>query len=106
MSVTEQGVSTSEATTRGVRVEVDSRYVPERSRPDEGKWFFAYRVRISNSGDARVKLVEESYGEGRLKLLEEGVDKEVADAIEFAIASPEPDPALLESTTYDGPFAA
>lgn len=57
MSEAERSVSTSEATTRGVRVEVDSRYVPERSRPEEGKWFFAYRVRISNSGDARVKLV-------------------------------------------------
>jgi ApaG protein len=50
-------VSTSQATTRGVLVEVQSRYIPERSRPDEGKWFFAYRVRISNSGDERVQLV-------------------------------------------------
>ena len=50
-------MSSSQATTRGVQVEVHSRYVPERSRPDEGKWFFAYRVRISNSGDERVQLV-------------------------------------------------
>jgi pyruvate dehydrogenase E1 component alpha subunit len=34
------------------------------------------------------------------------VEKEVADAVTFAEESPEPDASLLESTTYDGPFAA
>ena len=55
---------------------------------------------------ARVKLADEAYGEERLKQLEESVEKEVAEAVEFAEKSPEPDPSLLESTTYDGPFAA
>ncbi|MBX3205470.1 MAG: pyruvate dehydrogenase (acetyl-transferring) E1 component subunit alpha [Labilithrix sp.] len=55
---------------------------------------------------ARTKLGEEGYGEGRLKALEEDVEAEVADAVKFANESPEPDPSLLESTTYDGPFAA
>ena len=49
--------SSSAATTRGIRVEVEARYVPEKSRPEGGRWFFAYRVRISNGGDARVQLV-------------------------------------------------
>jgi pyruvate dehydrogenase E1 component alpha subunit len=54
---------------------------------------------------ARHKL-EEEYGADRLKQLEESVEKEVAEAVDFAVKSPEPDPSLLESTTYDGPFAA
>lgn len=49
--------SRSEAITRGIRVEVEARYVPERSRPESQRWFFAYRVRISNHGDERVQLV-------------------------------------------------
>ena len=55
---------------------------------------------------ARARLADEAYGEERLKQLEESVEKEVADAVAFAEKSPEPDPSLLESTTYDGPFAA
>ncbi len=47
----------SVAVTRGVRVEVRSRYIPERSDPDDSFYFFAYRVHISNEGDTTVKLV-------------------------------------------------
>ena len=48
---------TSEATTRGVTVEVKSSYVPERSRPLENRWFFAYRIRITNTGSEVVQLI-------------------------------------------------
>ena len=47
----------SQATTRGVSVEVESSYVPERSRPLQNRWFFAYRIRISNTGDDVVQLI-------------------------------------------------
>lgn len=47
----------SEATTRGIRVEVTSAYVPERSAPEEGRFLFAYVVRISNVGTERAQLV-------------------------------------------------
>jgi ApaG protein len=47
----------SEAMTRGIRVEVQSVFVPERSDPDDGQWFFAYRVRISNQGSETTQLV-------------------------------------------------
>ena len=50
-------MSASEAVTRGIRVEVEAQYVPERSLPEESKWFFSYRVRISNEGDSRVQLL-------------------------------------------------
>jgi ApaG protein len=47
----------SEAVTRGVRVQVESRYVSERSAPSQAYYFFAYHIRISNEGDERVQLV-------------------------------------------------
>jgi len=50
-------MSTSEATTRGVRVSVRAVHVPERSDPDNGEWFFAYTVLIANEGDDTVQLV-------------------------------------------------
>ena len=47
----------SDTTTRGVRVEVESAYVPERSSPTESQYFFAYRIRISNVGEETVQLI-------------------------------------------------
>jgi len=47
----------SEETTRGIRIEVTSAYMPERSAPDEGRFLFAYFVRISNVGSERAQLV-------------------------------------------------
>ncbi|MCX4246698.1 Co2+/Mg2+ efflux protein ApaG [Paraliomyxa miuraensis] len=50
-------MSTSDSSTRGVRVQVRSRYVPERSSPEHGAWFFAYTVLITNEGDTSVQLI-------------------------------------------------
>jgi ApaG protein len=47
----------SEATTRGVEVAVKASYVAERSQPLEGRWFFAYRIRIRNGGRVPVQLL-------------------------------------------------
>jgi ApaG protein len=47
----------SEATTRGVRVQVRSSYLPERSSPRDAHYFFTYRIRISNLGEETVQLV-------------------------------------------------
>ena len=47
----------SDATTHGVRVQVKSLYIRERSEPDEDLYFFAYRVRISNVGEETVQLL-------------------------------------------------
>lgn len=51
----------SDATTRGIRVEVESRYVAERSSPDEGYYFFAYHIRISNGGAETAQLISRSW---------------------------------------------
>jgi ApaG protein len=51
----------SSATTWGIRVEVESIFVPERSRPDDGYFFFAYRVAITNLGDAPAQLISREW---------------------------------------------
>ena len=53
----DQPVSTSEATTHGVRVHVTSRYSEDHSRPQAGEWFFTYTIEITNDGDDTVQLL-------------------------------------------------
>ena len=47
----------SEAVTRGIRIRVESRYLADRSSPDQNEWFFAYTVNITNDGDVPVQLL-------------------------------------------------
>lgn len=47
----------SESITRGIRVRVRSIYVPERSDPEQGEWFFAYQVQVSNEGHETAQLI-------------------------------------------------
>ena len=58
----------SEALTEGIRVTVKSRYVPERSEPAKNRYFFAYRISISNEGGAPAQLLSRHWiitdGEG------------------------------------------
>src|SRR5262245_57900953 len=49
--------SASEAVTNNVRVEVESRYAPELSRPLNSEWVFHYTVRITNEGEETVQLL-------------------------------------------------
>ena len=45
------------AVTRGIRVEVESEYVADRSNPDNHSYFFAYHVTITNESDETVQLI-------------------------------------------------
>ncbi len=47
----------SDTTTRGIRIQVSSVYVPERSTPEQNYFFFAYHVRISNLGRETAQLL-------------------------------------------------
>jgi ApaG protein len=62
--------SESQATTRDIRVTVRAQFVPERSDPEDGEWFFAYRVLLENRGDETVRLVSRHWiitdGEGEV----------------------------------------
>lgn len=48
---------TSEAVTRGVRVQVESRFHEERSKPAEDEWFFSYTIRVTNDSERTVQLL-------------------------------------------------
>ncbi|PWB74844.1 MAG: Co2+/Mg2+ efflux protein ApaG [Holophagae bacterium] len=50
-------MGSSHTRTRGILVEVDSTYVPERSEPLRRRWFFAYHIRIANQGEEVVQLI-------------------------------------------------
>src|SRR5215468_9707147 len=56
-----RGMRTSDTTTRGIRVEVQSMYMPERSVPKEGQYLFEYHVRISNVGAETAQLVSREW---------------------------------------------
>jgi len=47
----------SDVTTNGIRVQVTSKYLPERSAPRENEYWFAYFIRISNVGSETVQLI-------------------------------------------------
>ncbi|KAF6988507.1 hypothetical protein CFC21_006032 [Triticum aestivum] len=47
----------SDATTLGIRVQVRSVYIESRSQPLKGKFFFAYRIRITNNSQRAVQLL-------------------------------------------------
>ncbi len=50
-------VSTSQAITHSIRVEVKSRYSPEHSDPRKQQWFFLYTISIVNEGTSAVQLL-------------------------------------------------
>jgi len=64
----------SAATTRGIRVEVVSRYLPERSAPRQQQFLFAYHVTISNDGDEVAQLQSRRWvitdGNGEIQTVE------------------------------------
>ena len=52
---------TSDTTTRGIRVEIQSHYLSDRSSPHDSQYLFAYRVRISNLGPETAQLVSREW---------------------------------------------
>ena len=51
------GMFSSEAVTRGVRVQVLSEYAADRSDPANNQWFFLYTIQITNEGAETVQLI-------------------------------------------------
>jgi ApaG protein len=56
-----RGVRTSDTTTRGIRIEVQSTYMPERSAPSDGQYLFEYHVRVSNVGTETAQLISREW---------------------------------------------
>jgi ApaG protein len=59
------------ATTQGIRVCVEPRFVEEESQPEKRKFFFAYTVEITNMSTERVQLRSRHWriidGEGNIQ---------------------------------------
>src|SRR5687768_10204229 len=51
----------SDTTTRGIRIEVESHYLPDRSEPEASQYFFGYHVRLSNVGTETAQLVSRTW---------------------------------------------
>ena len=45
------------ATTRGIEVTVEPKYLADQSAPDKGRWVWAYTIEIKNRGAERVQLL-------------------------------------------------
>jgi len=58
---TPYGIRTTDATTRGIRIEVRSEFMSTRSSPREGSYLFQYHVRISNTGTDMAQLVSRAW---------------------------------------------
>ena len=48
-------------TTRDIRINVRSFFLADQSRPDEGKYMWAYRIRIENTGAEAVQLLRRTW---------------------------------------------
>ncbi len=61
----------SDTRTRGVRIIVQPRYLPEQSDPDEDRYLFAYHVVIRNESEEPVQLISRHWvitnGEGKVE---------------------------------------
>lgn len=59
------------ATTRDIQVSVRTFFLPDQSKPEEGKFFWAYQVRIENQGAETVQLLRRTWkitdGRGRIQ---------------------------------------
>jgi ApaG protein len=52
---------TSDTMTRGIRIQVESNYLPGQSSPRDSQYLFAYHVRISNEGTETAQLVSREW---------------------------------------------
>jgi ApaG protein len=51
----------SDTLTRGIRIQVKSTYLSDRSSPKDSQYLFAYHVRISNEGSETAQLVSREW---------------------------------------------
>jgi ApaG protein len=47
----------SNTLTDGIRVQAQAQWIEEQSDPDNGRWFYAYRIVITNEGSTPARLL-------------------------------------------------
>lgn len=87
-----------QATTRSIQVTVRTFFLEDQSDPDEGKWVWAYQVRIENQGRETVQLLRRTWritdAHGRMQVVQgDGVVGEQpllepGDAFEYTSGTP------------------
>lgn len=97
-------------TTRAIRVTVQPRYLEEQSQPAEGRFVWAYHVRIENTGPETVTLrtrhwqITDAYG--RLQevrgpgVVGEQPRLRPGDAFEYTSGTPLPTPSGIMVGSY------
>lgn len=55
--MTQLAENRSDVTTENIRVHSESFYIPDRSTPMRGLYFFGYRIAITNEGDQPARLL-------------------------------------------------
>lgn len=103
-------MSSSEAVTDGLRIEVEAAFSPEHSQPAANQWFFLYTIRISNESEQTCQLVsrhwiirdatghvEEVEGDG---VVGEQPVLEPGDQFEYTSGCPLPTPFGSMEGTY------
>jgi ApaG protein len=100
----------SEATTRGVRVSVQSEYSPDQSAPSKNQWFFLYTVTISNDGADTVQLLTRHWiitdGTGHIEevrgpgVIGKQPTLKPGDSFEYTSGCPLPTPFGVMEGTY------
>ena len=112
----------SDITTNGIRVQVVSKYLAERSSPQDNDYWFAYFIRISNVGEVTAQLVsrhwiitdldgevEEVKGEGvvgKQPVLEPGASFDYNSFCQLKTAVGSMHGSYLMSTTQGASFEA
>lgn len=104
-------MTNQEAWTRGVRVEVESEYVPDQSDPQTQFYFFAYHITITNEGTQPVQLLNRHWiitdGDGRIEevkgpgVIGEQPTLEPGDSFNYSSFCPLPTPMGSMRGTYD-----
>ena len=98
------------ATTAGIRVDVRVYYLEEQSRPEDGRFVWAYQVRIHNGTSTTVQLLRRSWritdGSGQVMRVEgEGVVGEqpvlaAGESFEYTSGTPLATPSGFMTGTY------
>ena len=98
------------ATTRGIRVTVQPFFLEDQSEPEEGRFVWAYRVQIENTGASAVQLMRRSWQitDGRGRIIEvqgEGVVGEqplleAGESFEYTSGTPLETPSGIMKGAY------
>lgn len=51
----------SNTVTQGMRIEAAGELMPKESQPDRGRYFYRYRIRITNEGERSAKLISRKW---------------------------------------------